>query len=156
MGSATQPCGASPLGADSVAAPSAQVVIAASPTAPAFDLGTRAFAQNADGTLASVHPVDQEVNLALGIEEGSIASAKDVGHRFRRIIRAAGPTVAAAVRDEANRALARPLARRDIKILSVDTDSTKVRGRIIAIVHYTNLRTQTVQASPVKTTSRVG
>jgi hypothetical protein len=149
MGFASQPFAVAPWGADAVAAPSAQVSTTASPTALAFDIGTKSFLQNADGTMKSIHPVDQEVNLALGIEAGAIASAVDVGHRMRRILRASGPTVAAAARDEVNRVLARLLARRDIKLLGVDVDTT-TRGRIVAIVRYVNLRTGAVQNAKVK------
>lgn len=152
MGLASFPCGIGPCGADPVAASSPSVIHAptTTPSLPKFDIGSRAFVTNADGTLVQVHPVDQEVNLALGIEEGQIASAKTVGHRIRKIARAGGPDLVARVTDAVNIALSLPLTRKDIKILDVSVDATTVRGRIATAVTYLNLRTMKVQTATVK------
>lgn len=149
MGLFTAGFGTTPFAADAVAPPSAPLATSV-PAALTFDQKSRSFLQNADGTMASAHPVDQEVALALGIEWGTIASAKDVGHKFRKILRASGPSTVAAVKDEVNRVLARPLARKDIALLGVDVDTTKVRGRILVFVRYKNLRTTAVQTAQVK------
>lgn len=149
MGFGSSPFGTSPWGADPVVAPSTRIV--APPVgAMKFDGATRTFVQNVDGTMAGIHPVDQEVALALSLEEGAVGSTKGLGHHVRRIKRSVGPTVIADVTDAVKFALRRPLSRKDIVILSIDVDNTRVRGRIVIAVQYVNLRTLPPGQDPAK------
>ena len=149
MGFGTYPFGIGPFGADPGAGPSARTIL---PPQGAIDFNgaTRGPTQLANGAILTVHPVDQEVNLCLGIEQGTLASAPTVGHRFRQIKRAGGPTLQTECEREAARALAAPLSRGDITILSVVVDSQSVRGRLNIAVNYRNERTARVQTSQVK------
>jgi hypothetical protein len=147
MGFASKPFGTAPWGADPVVAPSARLT-SAPITAGRFDGASRAYVQNADGSIAGIHAVDQEVALALSIEEGALASAVTTGHRIRKIKRSAGPTVVADVQDAVRFALRRVLARQDIAIRSIDVDNTTVRGRIVVAVTYVNLRTLPAGTDP--------
>ena len=142
LGSA--PLGSLPCGAPSVQSHSAAPGVA-SPRAIKFDLATRSFPMNADGTLVDVHPVDQTVELALGIELGKIPSASTVGQRIRAAAnRLAGTKLVATVTDAINAALAAPLANNDIATLGVAID-TSVRGRIVVAYQYVNLRSGSEQ-----------
>lgn len=149
MGIGSFPAGMGPAGGDPIPDPSAPIFKPPIQAAK-FDIGTKTQVQASNGTLVSVHPVDQEVNLRLGIEEKQIASAVTVGHRIRQITRSGGPDVQSRVIDAVNIALADPLARKDIKILGVDVDAKTVRGRIVVAVNYLNLRTQKAQKATVK------
>ena len=143
MGFASKPFGTAPWGADPVVGPSVRL-LPGQIAAAQFDGASRAFLQNADGSISGIHPVDQEVALALSLEDGAIGSlsgAKAVGHRLRKIKRSQGPTVVADAQDAVRYALRRVIARHDISIQSIDVDNTTVRGRIVVAVAYINLRT---------------
>lgn len=151
LGAGTSPAGFGPAGAAPI------VIVAPStappqPTARLFDLGTRSFPIAANGSLATTHYVDQQVNLALGIEVGSVASVGTFGQTIRRIQRLSGPRLQSQVNDAVNVALALLLRNGDIRLLGVAID-TSVRGRLVVAVSYLNLRLQNAQKQTATFTS---
>lgn len=59
------------------------------PLAPLFDIGTRSFPINPDGTLKGVHPIDQMMALALGIINGTIKGVVSQGTKYNSLSRLA-------------------------------------------------------------------
>jgi hypothetical protein len=47
---------------------------------PAYDMAKRDFVLDANGRHQTVHPYDQQVQLALGVKRGQFASDQDQGH----------------------------------------------------------------------------
>lgn len=141
--------GTFPFGADPVPAPSSRVVLPPQ-GAVDFNIGSRGATQLASGALLATHPVDQEVNLALGVEQGKIASAPTAGHRLKAILkRAGGPSLVVDAQRGVREALAAPLSRDDITILAIAVDAAQVRGRVLIAVTYKNERTGAVQKTQV-------
>jgi phage baseplate assembly protein W len=95
--------------------------------------------QNTNGTLSGVHPVDQQVALALFIELGSIPSAPEIGSKLRTVLSRTDPQQAyQTALDEVNRALALLYAQKAITLLSFALDQS-TPGRSILAIGYTNL-----------------
>ena len=126
-------------GEDPVATPSDPRAVTL-PAAVKFDLATKGFPLDSDGLYLSAHPVDQAVNMALGVVAGSIASDPAFGSRLRRIRFASnGPVLQKAVEDAVRIALAARLSAGDISILKIETDAP-ARGSLFVAVSYVNLR----------------
>lgn len=126
-------------GEDPITAPSDPRAVTL-PAAVKFDLATKGFPLDSDGLYISAHPVDQAVNLALGVVAGSIASDPAFGNKLRRIrFAAGGPVLQKSVEDVVRIALADRLAAADISILKVETD-VPARGSLFVAVSYVNLR----------------
>jgi hypothetical protein len=105
-----------------------------------FDLKTRSFVQNADGTLAHIHPIDQAVAFLVYFQQGSVPSDPTLGNRIQKRVERASPRVIPSiVNDEITRALAPLTANNDIKLLSIVVD-VATRGRVLYAVSYVNLR----------------
>lgn len=142
MGAGDFPAGVGPAGFDPVAfvSPALQFT---PPLAALFDLGTRTFPFMTDGSgrLQSVHPVDQQVNLALGLIEGTVTSVKDLGASFARLQRASLADLQKEGALMANRALARLISNNDIEVREV-TATRPIPGRVYIAVNYVNLRLQ--------------
>lgn len=135
-GAGSSPAGATPAGLDVVV--QAPTQRAPAPAALRLDLGTRDFVV-IDGAYAELHPVDQEVLLALGIEKGKLASTPDVGNRIRRNRRVAPAILETVVRNDVRLDLAHLLDAGKIELLAVDVD-TSVRGQTKVAITYRNLR----------------
>jgi hypothetical protein len=80
---------------------------------------TRQTLLDSDGYARSVHPVDQEVALSLGVELGTLSSSPDTGVDINRLRRASSDVLQNVAKDVVNVALSGPLSRRDIQILTV-------------------------------------
>jgi hypothetical protein len=139
MGAGDYPAGIGPAGFDPVQSPSQRLVLYAPPSLY-FDLSTRSFPYDARGALVGVHPVDQEVELALGITAGSLGSAPAQGHTLRFITSPSAPDAERQVEDRVNRALARLLERGDITVRSARFVRPAPPGRLLVAVEYVNLR----------------
>lgn len=96
MGLGSYPAG-STLGGVDVNPFSAEAAAMAS--AAKWDPLLRVVVLNSDGTVATVHYVDQQVALALGVELGTIPSAPNVGIRLSNIRTATVASFALACRD---------------------------------------------------------
>lgn len=112
-----------------------------------FDPSTRQFVQNADGTFAPVHPIDQQVALLLWLQQGNIPSSPTTGNRIRARIRRVDPTtIPAIVTDEVTSALQPLITNGDIRleapsgVSSAIVVDTSVKGATKIAVYYRNLR----------------
>lgn len=81
MGAGDFAAGDGPAGEDPVA-PASPASNNSPPAAPFLDLGSKNFLLNADGTVASMHPVDQAVQWSFAIRRGTHKSDQRVGHTF--------------------------------------------------------------------------
>jgi hypothetical protein len=150
MGAGAFPAGAGPAGEDPVAAHSAASANTP-PAAPYLDLGLRDYRLNADGTTASMHPVDQAAQWSFMIRRGTHKADPRVGHTLFD-----GPPLsgAAKLNDMTLRAMdAFPFSRliKDGKIAfeGVQLADPK-KGETRIAVHYRNLAIDPLQ---VRTTT---
>ena len=143
MGAGSTAAGIGPAGFDPTEPAPPQPTFA-QPLAARFDLAARGYPLTTDGTgrLQAVHPVDHQVELALGVERGSIPSCPDLGLDRGRIRRARGNNVTAEVNVAVNEALRDLLQRGDIALRSVDVRRTDF-GRLYVAVNYVNQRLPT-------------
>lgn len=117
------------------------------PAAMLFDPTTKDLRLNADGTFATVDPVDQEVALALCLRRRSIGSAPDAGSDVRNLARQGGRDYQAKVEDIVRRALKLPLARGAIRIVAIGVQ-TPIRGTTFVQVTYVNLTLESAKRQP--------
>lgn len=114
-----------------------------------FDPATRDWRLDpTTGLFATVHPVDQEVALALWIKQGTIGSAANIGNQLRSIVRQGGAGFIGKVQDIIRLALKRLLDRNAIRVVDISV-STPNRGQTFILVTYVNLMIQPPQ-QPVK------
>ena len=135
MGAGSTYAGAGLAGADIQASSPAAVPMA---NAAQYDPRLRIIVQNADGTVATVHPVDQTVAYCLTIKKGTISSDPARGFDWEKLRATAPAARARAAKDLVNLALAAPLAAGDVKILKVVLDQAP--GRMGVSTTYINLR----------------
>lgn len=110
------------------------------PRALKFDPSVRQFVQNADGSMADIHPVDAQVAYLLFFEAGSSPSQPTLGTRIRqRTTRVNPKQVPAIVLDEVRSALGKLIAAGDVRLVTVTVDQTSP-GAIFYTVSYVNLR----------------
>lgn len=138
MGAGSSPAGRQPAGLDPVASPSAGGP-KAPPAALWFDLATRKFVQNADGTMASIATEDQQVALALGVILGQVASVPALGNALRLLKRGDNDSVTSQAIDAVQRGLKALLDRKDISVTDLTVTLPK-RGQVLVSVSYLNLR----------------
>ncbi len=131
-GAGSSPAGALPAGAN-------PTVFAPVPVAPAlpgalnYDAGTKSFT-------TPIHPVDQQVQLLLSIEQGAVPSLGAVGQRYRKRFHGAPQKhIPALALDETKVTLTALLKAGDIVLRSVTVVSL-VPGSNVVVVAYTNLR----------------
>lgn len=103
-----------------------------------YDPATRDFRRLADGTIATVHPVDQAAALAAGVAAGSIASATSIGNELGAIPFLGTDFVARAT-DAVRRAFAALVARGDVALLAIDAEQPGETASATFIT-YRNLR----------------
>lgn len=139
MGAGSFPAGFGPAGADPVYVAGA-VIPPVLPRALKFDPQTRRFVQNADGSMADIHPVDQQVIFLLFFERGSIPSQPTLGTRLRARIERLDPRkVPGVALDEVKQALNPLILAGDVRLVSVVSDTT-FPARGLFVVTYVNLR----------------
>lgn len=143
-GFADSPSGDGLAGIDPTADPITRVV-PNTMRAAKFDVSTKSFPFNASGQLIVVHPVDQQVQLALGTEYGKMPACPTVGNRLREVANnSSEDAFPKAAEAEVNRALAKLLTNGDITIQSVNSAEYPL-GRAVTEVRYVNNRTRTTQ-----------
>lgn len=129
------PLGVGPLGFDPAAPASPSGL--RQPLAPLLDPRTHDAVTLESGLLLGVHPVDQAVALAFGIERGTLASAPAQGHSLRELEHLQND-LEAQVRQRIDQALSVLISRGDISLESVVT--TRIEGGFVVDVTYRNLR----------------
>lgn len=129
------PLGVGPLGFDPTAPASPSGL--RQPLAPLLHPGTHDAVTLDNKLLLGVHPVDQAVALALGVERGTIASAPSQGHSLRELEHLQND-LEAQVRQRIDQALSVLISRGDIALDSVVT--TRIEGGFVVDVSYRNLR----------------
>ena len=120
--------------------PSSAPSVPQTPLALQFDPTVPGFVMNADGTMASIHPVDQKVALTLFIELGSISSAPNVGNKLRTVLNRVQPEQVNAIAGaELNRCLGPFISAGEITLTGFSVTQTG-SGRTSLIVAYINLK----------------
>lgn len=110
------------------------------PLALHYQPATRDAELLADGRLAADHPVDAWMDLALSIRRGSLKSSPSVGHTLHEI-EYLDSRLEADVRSRVAAACAARVAAGDVRIDRVQAQRSGTG--YVALVDYTNLRTQT-------------
>lgn len=120
------------------------------PPAIAYNVGTRAYTQQPDGTLLRIDATDADVALLLGIEQGSIASAPSFGHRLRRVLDRVAPQYhQARAAQETARVLLPLTSAGRVQIPRVVVDSSRYKLGTAAVgITYQNL---TLQGAKLRT-----
>lgn len=129
--------GASPAGYDLLVG--TEALRRALPHALYLDGATADFPLDSDGLHRSLHPNDQWVALQLLVRQGTMRSVPGMGNRLREITRVAPARAQRLAEDYINQALSDRVRTGDIRINSVEVD-TSVRGRLVVAVSYTNMR----------------
>lgn len=141
--------GVGPAGFSPVAAPSATSV-STPPRATRFDPSTRDWSTTA-GYYDAVHPYDQQVVLALVIQQGTVGSNPELGAAWHEIKRAGGADLESRVDDIVRRALARLTDAKKITISAIQVDAS-IRGQVRVAVSYVNNFTKKVVTTAVSVT----
>lgn len=137
-GAGTTAAGGGPAGHDPVAPLSTRTDV--SPVvAPFFDPRIRDYPTDASGQLASVHPVDLAVALALSVDYGAITSAPTFGNKLRSLPRGDADTVTNAAHDAVAQALKPLVDRGDVTLVRVSVELPR-RGVVQIEVQYRNNR----------------
>lgn len=137
MGAGAFPAGVGPAGHDPPAAASLDPQQV--PAAARFELFGQTFPLDASGQLANVHPVDQAVALALGMEIGSVAAVPTLGLDVARLKRTRRDAMQSAVNDVVRAALQSLIAAGDIRLIGSPL-AENANGRPWFYVDYINLR----------------
>lgn len=109
------------------------------PQAMQIDGTTRDFVQNEDGQMASVHPVDQRVHVALTYRLGSIGSAADIGSGVRNIQHLRQEKINRQVQGAVGLALSAMIDNGDVVVQSVE-GQIQDHGRLVTVVDYVNMK----------------
>lgn len=138
MGAGEFPAGEGPAGLDP---PAPALADSTTKRVPYFDPFTKSFPLelNGSGEFQAVHPVDQAVALALGIQLNGVAAQPGRGLDIQRLRRASRATVALTVADVVRIALADLVAAGDITLNGTPL-MADANGRPWYFVDYTNLR----------------
>lgn len=102
-----------------------------------YDPRLRVIVLNSDGTVATVHFVDQQLAFALGVPLNSIPSMPGFGIDLQSIKKATAANVQLVVRNAVTRAAALLLQRRSVSLGSIT--ATRSPGRTFWTVEYQNL-----------------
>lgn len=141
MGAGSYAAGLGPAGYDPVAAPSTRTADAVA--IPLYDPKIKGYPYAPEGDdglcqLVDVHPVMQEVSLALGLGKGTIKSLPGLGINIKRIRNTRSADIPEVVRDEVNRALESLIAAKDILLREVRSEAKN--GRVGFEADVVNLR----------------
>jgi hypothetical protein len=139
MPAGTFPAGIGPCGLDPLPDPLPARDVSP-PVALRFDGATQDFPLDANGRYLSIHPVDQQVALALLIGLGTLPSVPTVGAAFRQITRITNATETQAA-NMARAALAKLVAAKEVQIVTIDVEVRLPQGSTSIAVTYLNLVT---------------
>lgn len=102
-----------------------------------YDAEIRGFRIIADGSIAQVHPIDQEAGMRLTIGKGWIANLPDVGRDLERLKTVTRATAQQVVEDDVKRSVAEMISAGSIRIERVTV--AFVSGRLYHAIDYVNL-----------------
>jgi hypothetical protein len=111
------------------------------PVALRYDGATKDFLLDANGHYLGIHPVDQQVALALICGLGTMPAAPKVGAAFRQIKRIT-PSTPKQAEDMARTALSSLVSGGLIKIVAIEVETTALQGAVLIAVTYVNMLTQ--------------
>jgi hypothetical protein len=137
MGLGSDPLGAAPAGLDLPTTTEQRIALKIA--AYKVDGLTRDYVRDSSGRFVGVHPIDAKVFHRLRILGGSVRSAPSTGQRIKTAW-INNTTIVAFVKDQVALTLQDMVDAGDIAIRNVTVD-TRVRGRVMFQVDYTNLRT---------------
>jgi len=140
MGAGLYPAGVGGAGFDPPKSYSQRTIVTVAQM-PKFDIGTRRIVLDASGNAVTVHPVDHQVAIALGIVQRSLSSAAATGLQVSRVRAARRENAADIVQDMVRVSLAALLKAKDIALDSVVTEWRN--GSVAFEVTYRNLRLPT-------------
>lgn len=140
MGLGDFPCGGSPCGHDALPPP-VPPRTTQPPVALRYDGATKDFLKDDSGRYLEVHPVDQEVALALCVGLGTLPSVPGAGAAFRKIKRITNSTPNLAS-DMAKAALSDLVRAGKIQIQSIAAETRVPPGATLIAVTYVNLVTK--------------
>lgn len=135
FGAGLGPAGIGPSSDEAIADPPAKVLSAL------YDPNEGQCILDESGGYVSIHPTDQRVLLALGIEKKKIPSAPTLGQSFRTRAPVIDSRTPAILEDEVRVVLAPQIRRREIELLSVTVENDPTNGGSITVVKYKNLLT---------------
>lgn len=139
------------IGHDPVDDPSAATARQA--LAPLIHPGSKDAVLLSTGALQGVHPVDQAVCLAFGVQAGTLGSVPGQGHALRDL-EWGGRGLDVRVRQVVAAALATLINRRDVALVSTATEPAP--GGFVVTITYRNLRLPGDPSAPsAPTTLRV-
>lgn len=139
MGLGQFPAGVGPYGFDPVPDPT-PVTPATEMQSAYFDLGLRDVPLDDDGNLKQMHPVDQAMQLAIGMRTGTFKARPTDGIKLAELQRLAPARRLATVITKVNAAANDLIKNGDVRIELVELIDQDVRGRLFFVVHYFNLR----------------
>lgn len=126
------------MGGEGIAAPLPSPVLTR-PRALKFDPSTRTHTKNANGTYADLHPVDAVVALCIFVASGQVKSASKLGLNWKAIGSPHHIRAKRTAQDMVKLALAEPLKRKDITIMSIEFE-TRGAYTVMLVVNYVNER----------------
>jgi hypothetical protein len=136
MGLGDAPAGETPAGVD---LPEVTAIVSqAYARALLFDLETREFVRNADGSLATVHPIDAAVAFSIGFALKNIPAAPEVGFDREKLRRVSAAARQSLTEDVVRTALKRLTASNDVTITHVAVEG--LPSGLAAEISYINHR----------------
>jgi hypothetical protein len=138
-GAGSFPAGSGPCGLDPLSPPPPPRSVTP-PAALRFDGQSQDLLLDSSGHYLAIHPIDQQVALALLIGLGTIGSAPTVGAAFRQITRITNATQTQAT-NMARAALAALVSAKKIQITDITVEVSLPQGATLIAVTYLNLVT---------------
>lgn len=113
------------------------------PLAPLYDIRTRSFPLNIDGTLKGINPIDQMMALALGMINGQIKGVASQGTNYKSLSRLAPDQLQPAAENIVltQTIVARLVQNGDVTILTITTFVVSPGSNQVG-VEYLNNRTK--------------
>lgn len=145
IGAASSPAGAGYAGAD---IPSLSAVVAPIANPEFYVPLARSTALNADGSIQTIHPVDQTVIFNLSNKLGSVPNDPTRGLDLDAIRIATDNRKLQVAQDRVKRAIATSIASGDVKLVSVVLQDKPPPGYLGITITYVNLRIANATPTP--------
>lgn len=139
--------GYGPAGYDPVIPPGAPRNVRP-PDALKLDGPTKDFLLDENGFYQNIHPVDQQVALAMLVSRGAIAAVPELGNQLRTVRRVSQTVAETLARNFVREALADLVSASSISIEEIRID-VSVPGRLFVEVFYLNLELDDAASQPL-------